>query len=111
MLQVQGEQVIRHQWLRNERNQQGAQVPVYQDVLVEDVGIDVAAADEPRNMSAERDVVERVLFLPPGITISHLDQFTVYGQRFGVEGYAPPVRNFFTASVFRTEVKLKRVTG
>lgn len=111
MLQVQGEPVIRHRWVRDERNSLNQIVPVFEDELIEDVGVDVADSDEPRNQISERNIVERVLFIPPGVTISPRDQFTVHGLKYGVEGYAPPVRNFFTAAVFRTEVKLKRVTG
>lgn len=111
MLQIQGETVTRHAFLRAERNAHGATVNVYEDRLVDDVGIDSADADEPRNAMSERVVVERVLFLPAGMTIDSRDEFTVHGQRYGVEGYAPPIRNFFTATMFRTEVKLKRVTG
>ena len=111
MLQVQGEPVTRHKWLRDDRNAMNQLIPVFVDELVENVGVDVVDSDEPRNAISERTIVERVLFLPPGLTISLRDQFTVYGIRYGVEGYAPPVRNFFTSAVFRTEVKLKRVTG
>lgn len=111
MIQVNGEDVIRHKWVRDDRNAHGQAVPVFDDVLVEDVGVDVASSDEPRNGLSERVNVERVIFLPPGMAINARDQFTVHGDRYGVEGYAPPIRNFFTKTVFRTEVKLKRVTG
>lgn len=111
MIGIQGEQVTRHKWLKDERNAHGQLVPVRVDELVEDVGIDVPDSDEPRNGVSERTIVALVLFLPPGMVISQRDEFTVHGERYGVEGYAPPVRNFFTATVFRTEVKLKRVTG
>jgi hypothetical protein len=111
MLQVQGEQVTRHAFISSTRNAHGQLVDVFADAFVENAGVDVADANEPRNAMAARDAVERVLFLPPGMVIDSRDQFTVQGLRYGVEGYAPPIRNFFTSAMFRTEVKLKRVSG
>lgn len=111
MLNIQGEQVIRHAFLRSDKNAHGKLSPVFVDSVVDDVGIDGASADEPRDGLSERVEVELVLFLPAGMTIDPRDQFTVHELRYQVEGYAPPIRNFFTSTMFRTEVKLKRVTG
>lgn len=113
MLQLNaGVQVTRHPYLRTDTNAHGQTVLIYgPDVEVANVGIDVPQANEPRNQISERELVNQVIFLPPGYSIDHRDQFTVFGQRFGVEGYAPPITNMFTGSIFFTEVKLRKVTG
>ena len=107
-----GETVTHSKWLRDERNAHGQLRPVFADpVEVEGVGIDVPSADEPRDGTSGRHVVDLVLFLPAGSTVDRRDKFVVRGSDYQVEGEAPPIPNFFTGAIFRTEVKVRRVTG
>lgn len=106
-----GETVTQHAYTGSTKNAHNRETPVYQDVPVENVGVDVPDASEPRDPSTNRQVVALVIFVPANITVSGRDQFTVRGNRYGVEGDPGGVRNFFTGTTFPTEVKLRKVTG
>lgn len=55
------------------------------------------------------DVLEHVLYLEPGVSVKALDRVEVEGSVFEVVGVAPPIRNFFTGTIFYTECKVRRV--
>lgn len=107
-----GETVAHTAWVRDECNAHGQLRPVFADpVEIEGVGVDVPSVDEPRDGSSGRQVVDLVLFLPAGTTVDRRDTFTVRGVEYQVEGESPELPNFFTGAIFRTEVKVRRVTG
>lgn len=107
-----GETVFHERWVRDNRNAHGKLTPEYaHPEPVEDVGVDVPRADEPREGTTNRQIVDLVLFLPSGVSVSGRDRFVVRGDTYEVEGDAPAVTNFFTGTPFMTEVKIRKVTG
>ena len=112
MIVQNGETVQHIRWLRNDRNAHGKLTPVYADPEpVENTGVDVPRADEPRDGTSGRQIIDLVIFLPAGTTVNGRDQFKVRGTTYEVEGDAPALTNFFTGTPFLTEVKLRKVTG
>ena len=107
-----GETVFHERWVRDNRNAHGKLTPEYATPeQVDNVGVDVPQVNEPRDGTTNRQIVDLVLFLPAGVTVSGRDRFVVRGDTYEVEGDAPAITNFFTGTPFLTETKLKRVTG
>lgn len=84
-------------------------------VTIEGVGVDVPSATESGPQTAgggmDRQVVDVVLFCPPGFACSKMDKFEVRGKMYQVMGDAVAVRNFFTGALFPTPVNLRRIDG
>lgn len=87
----------------------GFKVPAgYTATTVNGVGVDIASTSEPLDGTVERADVDLVLFLPPGFQCDSKDRFRVRGKEYRVIGIGEKLPNFFTGSIFRTEVKVKR---
>lgn len=107
-----GETVMHRAYVGMVRDSHGNAVPQYAPpVAVAGVGVDVPDAQEPRDGASQRQIVDAVLFFPPGFYCGRKDLLTVRGEEYGVEGNAPPISNFFTGTMFRTEVKVRRING
>lgn len=107
-----GETITITRWLRDDRNAHGQLTPVFDDpVEIRGVGVDVPSNAEPVDGLSQRHVSDAKIFLPPGESVDHRDKIELRGANYEVEGDAQPIRNFFTGTVFPTEVDLKRVTG
>lgn len=91
-------------------NDHGQELDRYEEEQVM-VGLDMARHDEPRNMIDERELVDLVAFFPPGTKVDKRDRVVIDGESYAVEGGAIPLKNFFTAAMFHTEVKLRKVEG
>lgn len=107
-----GETVEHIRWSHDDRTAHGQLMPVYEEPeTVTNVGVDVPSPTEPLNGIDHRQIVDLVVFLPPGSTVDRRDKFTIRGKEYEVVGDAPAITNFFTGTPFLTETKLKRVTG
>jgi len=113
MLPIRHGETVQHvRWVRDDRNAHGRLTPVFADPQdIENTGVDVPQATEPRDGTSNRQIVDLVLFLPAGTRVNSRDQFIVRGDTYEVEGEAPALSNFFTGTPFLTEVKVKKVTG
>lgn len=78
---------------------------------IEGVGVDVTSAQEARDGTVSRADVDLTIFLPAGSEYGSRDRFKVRGETYEVVGPSTYIQNFFTGSMFKTEVKLKRFTG
>lgn len=104
------ETVIHEPWVRDEKNSHGQKLPVYgTPVTIADTGVDVPDVSEPRAGTTSNVRYDYRLFLPPGTTIRDKDRVTVRGHVCDVEEAGEPLPNMFTATVFRTEVTVRRV--
>ena len=83
----------------------------YESETIPNVGVDIAVTDESGDGTVQRADVDLVLFLPPGTRCDSKDRFIVRGKKYEVVGVGEPLPNFFTGSLFRTEVKVKRFNG
>lgn len=97
-------------------NAHGVVVDVWSEpVEIKGVGVDVPSTTETGPAAAgggmDRQVVDLVLFCPPGFSCSKMDKFRVRGLVYQVVGDAVAVRNFFTGAVFPTPVNLRRIDG
>lgn len=107
-----GETVQHLAYTGQARDAHGNVKPTYAPpVAIHGVGVDIPDVDEPRDAASQRQIVDHVLFLPPGFTCSRKDKFIVRGDEYQVEGHAPTVPNFFTGTMFRTEVKVRAISG
>lgn len=77
-------------------------------VDVEGVGVDYPSSMEPREGTTQKTTVDLVVFLPPGFVCDPRDRFVVRGKTYEVEGLGEALPQFFTGSVFCTEVQLRR---
>lgn len=107
-----GETVTHAAWIENSYNAHGQPRAVYAEpVDVPGVGVDVPSPTEPRDGGSERQVTDLVLFMPAGYEVDRRDKFYIRGKEYTVEGDGTKISNFFTGTVFRTEVKVRRVVG
>lgn len=83
----------------------------YTPVEIEGVGVDVSSAQESLDGTVNRSEVDLTIFLPAGTSYDSKDRFKVRGATYEVVGPSTYIKNFFTGSMFKTEVKLKRFTG
>lgn len=73
--------------------------------------IDAPNSWEPRDGAAKNEVVDYVLYLPPGTSVAADDRIELDGVIYEVEGESPPLRNQFTGATFYTEVKVRCWNG
>ncbi|ALE05512.1 hypothetical protein AL755_08515 [Arthrobacter sp. ERGS1:01] len=107
-----GETVLHRAYVGVVRDSHGNAIAQYAAAVpIPGVGVDVPDAQEPRDGASQRQTTDAVLFFPPGFNCGRRDLFTIRGEEYGVEGNAPPISNFFTGTLFRTEVKVRRVDG
>lgn len=112
-----GDTVLLHRYGHSGVDRYGKKTPGFDEPLeLHGVGIDVtppveAKSAEVKDGTVQRATVDLVAYVPPGISVGSKDEFTVHGDRYQVVGVAPPMKNFFTGSVFYTEVRLKRHDG
>lgn len=105
-----GETVFHEAWIRDDKNSHGQKRPVHAaPVRIDDTGVDIPDVSEPRDGTTRNVRYDYRLFLPPGTTIRDKDRVTVRGHVCEVEEAGEPLSNMFTATVFRTEVTVRRV--
>lgn len=83
----------------------------YDSTSITNVGVDAGASNEVIDGTVQRSDVDLILFLPPGFQCDSKDRFRVRGKEYEVVGVGEKLPNFFTGSLFRTEVKVKRYNG
>lgn len=111
MLGIIGETVTVQRFAGATRNAHGQSVASYAPAeTVSGVGVDIPDVSEPRDGTTANVRFDYRLFFPPGMTISSRDRVTVRGHECEVEQAGEPLPNFFTGSMFRTEVTVRRVT-
>lgn len=108
-----GETVQHIRWTGQTTDAQGYRTSGYAPAVdVPNVGVDVVAdSTEPRDGTVQRADADLTLFLPPGTTVGSRDKFIVRGETYQAEGIGVPLNNFFTGSMFNTEVKVKRTNA
>lgn len=107
-----GEQVIHHQYIPGGVNEDGFKTKAaYTEVPVDNVGVDTDYSSEVEAGTTARATVDLLLFLPPGYRCDSKDRFTVRGKLYEVVGIGEKLPNFFTGSMFHTEVRVKRYNG
>lgn len=108
-----GEQIILHRFESNVRNAHGQLSKVFHpDELVERVAVAPSFVAEPVDGVSERAVTKLAIYVAPGLGVGPLDEVTVRGERFAVDG---PVsgdwKNPFNGWTPGAEIRLKKVAG
>lgn len=108
-----GESVVVHRFKESIRNAHGQSVKVFHpDELVSRVAVAPRSTAEPDNGISERVIYPMSLYFEPGFALSALDEVTVRGERFAIDGgVSGEWVNPFTGWAPGSEIRLKRVTG
>lgn len=80
-------------------------------VEIKDVGVDTPTSEDIENGMVEKAEADYRLYLPAGTTYDSRDRFIVRGHKCLVIGVGDAVKNFFTGSMFPTEVHVRRNDG
>ncbi|MGQ4531851.1 hypothetical protein ACUIAC_01030 [Dermabacteraceae bacterium P13138] len=111
MMLLGGETVSLERFESEATNEHGIKSPRWAaPVEIQGVGVDIPDVSEPRDGVTRNVRFDYRLYFPPGTTVGDRDRVTVRGHRCQVEQAGEPLPNMFTATVFRTEVLVRRVT-
>lgn len=107
-----GETVTRHAYSPGEDDGYGQAAPSYTDEVWAGVGFAPGRSSEPLRNGSTRVETTATLYDPQGRPVSPLDEFTVRGERYVVDGdasgqWANPFTGWFPGSA----ISLRRVTG
>lgn len=105
-----GEAVVRLVWSAGPKDKYNKPTDVYTSETLEGVGVDVPELD-PNIPQDDQQVLDTVLYLPPGTVTSKRDKFVVRGVTYNAVTDGIMVRNAFTGSVFPTPVRVRNVSG
>jgi hypothetical protein len=105
-----GEPVTLHTRSSNSLNALGIEQSTYVDAVILGCAYDPGGSTE---LVQGQDIVvtQPTVYLPAGSTVGPIDQVTVRGTRYEVDGSPNDWRNPFTGVAVGVVVKLKAVTG
>lgn len=108
-----GDTVVLHRFKENVRNAHGQLTKVFHpDEVVEKVAVAPSFVAEKAGGVAERVITQPTIYVGPGLGVGPLDEFTVRGERFGIDGaISGDWVNPFTGLTPGAGVRLKKVTG